>query len=78
MNEMEAKVLEIEKKIDRLLEQSVTAATMKETKTMDSMGRITIPNSFRKVLGIDGESVGIEISLQGDKIILKKVLTSEN
>lgn len=78
MNEMEAKVLEIEKKIDRLLEQSVAAATMKEIKTMDSMGRITIPKSFRKVLGIDGESVGMEISLQGDKIILKKVLTSEN
>ena len=77
MNEMEAKVLEIEKKIDRLLEQSVAAATMKEVKTMDSMGRITIPTSFRKVLGIDGESVGIEISLQGDKIILKKVLTNE-
>lgn len=78
MNEMEAKVLEIEKKIDQLLEQSVAAATMKEVKTMDSMGRITIPKSFRKVLGIDGESVGIEISLQGDKIVLKKVLTSEN
>lgn len=78
MNEMEAKVLEIEKKIDRLLEQSVAAATMKEIKTMDSMGRITIPKSFRKVLGINGESVGMEISLQGDKIILKKLLTSEN
>ena len=76
MNDMETKVLEIEKKIDLLLEQSVGAA-MKEIKTMDSMGRITIPKSFRKVLGIDGESVGMEISLQGDKIILKKVLTSE-
>ena len=75
--DMDAKVLELEKKIDLLLEQSVGAA-MKEIKTMDSMGRITIPKSFRKVLGIDGESVGMEISLQGDKIILKKVLTSEN
>ena len=50
MNDMETKVLEIEKKIDLLLEQSVGAA-MKEIKTMDSMGRITIPKSFRKVLG---------------------------
>ena len=75
---MDAKVLEFERKIDLLLEQSVGAATMKEVKTLDSMGRITIPKSFRKVLGIDGESVGMEISLQGDKIILKKVLTSEN
>lgn len=78
MNDMETKVLEIEKKIDLLLEQSVAAATMKEIKTMDSMGRITIPKSFRKVLGIDGESVGMEVSLQGDKIILKKVLTNGN
>lgn len=73
--DMEIKVLELEKKIDLLLEQSVGAAAMKEIKTMDSMGRITIPKSFRKVLGIDGESVGMEISLQGDKIILKKLLT---
>ena len=73
MKDIQAKVLEIEKKIDQLLEQNGAAATMKEVKTMDSMGRITIPKSFRKVLGIDGESVGIEISLQGDKIILKKV-----
>ena len=78
MNDMETKVLEIEKKIDLLLEQSVGAAAMKEIKTIDSMGRITIPKSFRKVLGIDGESVGMEISLQGDKIILKKVLTNGN
>ena len=70
--DIDAKVLEIEKKIDLLLEQNVAAAAMKEIKTMDSMGRITIPKSFRNLLGIDGESVGMEISLQGDKIILKK------
>jgi DNA-binding transcriptional regulator/RsmH inhibitor MraZ len=72
---------EIEEKLDILLEtnESVgevvdTADTLiTEIKPMDTMGRITIPKSFRQILGVVGENVDVEVSLVGDTIVIKKV-----
>jgi bifunctional DNA-binding transcriptional regulator/antitoxin component of YhaV-PrlF toxin-antitoxin module len=40
---------------------------------MDSMGRITIPKSFRQILGVMGESVDVEVSLVDNTIVIKKI-----
>ena len=47
-------------------------APMKTVRRIDELGRIVIPKDMRKALDIDnpGESVGI--SVQDDKIILRK------
>ena len=72
---------EIEEKLDILLEtnESVSEvvdtadALITEIKPMDTMGRITIPKSFRQILGVVGENVDVEVSLVGDTIVIKKV-----
>lgn len=71
---LEQKMDQLEKKIDTLLSESVEQKTLEDTKTMDTMGRITIPKTFRKVLGIDSCAAEFKILLVGDKIILEKVL----
>ena len=72
---------EIEEKLDILLEtnESVSEvvdtadALITEIKPLDTMGRITIPKSFRQILGVVGENVDVEVSLVGDTIVIKKV-----
>lgn len=69
---LEEKMLQIEKKIDTLLNESVAPA-MEDVKIMDNMGRITIPKAFRKVLDVDS-AAEFKIMLVGNEIILKKVV----
>jgi DNA-binding transcriptional regulator/RsmH inhibitor MraZ len=72
---------EIEEKLDILLETNESVgevvdtadALITEIKPMDTMGRITIPKSFRQILGVVGENVDVEVSLVGDTIVIKKV-----
>ena len=72
---------EIEEKLDILLETNENVgevvdtadALITEIKPMDTMGRITIPKSFRQILGVVGENVDVEVSLVGDTIVIKKV-----
>lgn len=85
MRELEKRLDEridgLEEKIDMILEVSENVgevvdtadALITEIKPMDSMGRITIPKSFRQILGVMGESVDVEVSLVGDTIVIKKV-----
>lgn len=85
MRELEKRMGErldgLEEKIDMILEANegvgevvdTAAALITEIKPMDSMGRITIPKSFRQILGVMGESVDVEVSLVGDTIVIKKV-----
>ena len=78
---MDARLDGLEEKIDMILEANesvgevvdTAAALIIETKPMDSMGRITIPKSFRQILGVMGESVDVEVSLVGDTIVIKKI-----
>jgi transcriptional pleiotropic regulator of transition state genes len=39
---------------------------------VDKMGRVVIPKEFRSRLNVENEVDSFEISVQGDKIILKK------
>lgn len=85
MRELEKKIDErmdeIEEKLDILLETNESVgevvdtadALITEIKPMDTMGRITIPKSFRQILGVVGENVDVEVSLVGDTIVIKKV-----
>ena len=78
---MDARLDGLEEKIDMILEANESVgevvdtadALITEIKPMDSMGRITIPKSFRQILGVMGESVDVEVSLVGDTIVIKKV-----
>lgn len=71
----------LEEKIDMILEASESVgevvdtadALITEIKPMDSMGRITIPKSFRQILGVMGESVDVEVSLVDNTIVIKKI-----
>ena len=71
-NDLQTKLKQIEEKINTLLNQSVEQKGIEEIKVLDAMGRITIPKTFRKVLGIDG-AAEMKISLIGEKIILEKI-----
>ena len=85
MRELEKKIDErmdeLEEKLDILLETNESVgevvdtadALITEIKPMDTMGRITIPKSFRQILGVVGENVDVEVSLVGDTIVIKKV-----
>jgi hypothetical protein len=72
---------EIEEKLDILIEANESVgevvdtadALITEIKPMDSMGRITIPKSFRQILGVMGESVDVEVSLVDNTIVIKKI-----
>ena len=45
------------------------------TRPIDSLGRVVIPMEIRENLGIETKDL-LEISLQGDQIILKKSVTT--
>ena len=68
---VEEKLLRLEQKIDALLGESVEQNTVEDSKSMDSMGRITIPKTFRKILGIENSAADFLIMLKGKDIILR-------
>lgn len=69
---LEQKLTQLEQKIDALLGESVDETSLEDKKTMDVMGRITIPKTFRKILGIDNSAADFTILLVGKDIILRK------
>ena len=68
---IEEKLIQIEQKINTLLNESVEQKSVEDKKTMDSMGRITIPKTFRKILGIENSTADFLIMLKGKDIILR-------
>ena len=68
---LEEKMEQLEKKIDTLLSESVEQNSVADNKTMDAMGRITIPKTFRKILGIENSTANFIIMLKGKDIILR-------
>ena len=68
---LEEKMEQLEKKIDALLGESVEQKSVADKKTMDAMGRITIPKTFRKILGIENSTADFVIMLKGKDIILR-------
>lgn len=70
-NDIQLKLKEIEEKINTLLNESVEQNSVVDNKTMDATGRITIPKTFRKVLGIDNCAADFLVMLKGKDIILR-------
>ena len=68
---LEEKLAVLEEKIDTLLDESVDEKKVIDKKTMDAMGRITIPKTFRKILGIENSTADFLIMLKGKDIILR-------
>ena len=68
---VEEKLTVLEEKIDALLGVSVDENKVTDKKTMDAMGRITIPKTFRKILGIENSTADFLIMLKGKDIILR-------
>ena len=68
---LEEKLAKLEQKIDTLLSESVEQNSVADNKTMDTMGRITIPKTFRKILGIENSTANFIIMLKGKDIILR-------
>lgn len=68
------RILILEKKLDKLIqekEKEKENSNCVVVKTMDNAGRITIPQTFRKILGIN-ESTQFEIFLNNDCICLRR------
>lgn len=71
---LEQKLELLSSKIDALLEQEESGtAILEDSKMMDSMGRITIPKAYRRLLGIDDVSTEMKILLVGKDIVLRKI-----
>ena len=70
-NDIQLKLKEIEEKINTLLNESVEQNSVIDNKTMDAMGRITIPKTFRKILGIENSTADFLIMLKGKDIVLR-------
>ena len=68
---IEEKLIQIEQKINTLLNESVEQKSVEDKKTMDAMGRITIPKTFRKILGIENSTADFLIMLKGKDIVLR-------
>ena len=68
---IEEKLIQIEQKINTLLNESVEQKSVEDKKTMDAMGRITIPKTFRKILGIENSTADFLIMLKGQDIVLR-------
>ena len=68
---LEEKMEQLEKKIDTLLSESVEQNSIIDNKTMDAMGRITIPKTFRKILGVENSTADFVVMLKGKDIILR-------
>ena len=68
------RILILEEKLDKLIqekEKEKENSNCVVVKTMDNAGRITIPQTFRKILGIN-ESTQFEICLNNDCICLRR------
>ena len=68
------RILILEEKLDKLIqekEKEKESSNCVVVKTMDNAGRITIPQTFRKILGIN-ESTQFEIFLNNDCICLRR------
>ena len=68
------RILILEEKLDKLIqekEKEKENSNCVVVKTMDNAGRITIPQTFRKILGIN-ESTQFEIFLNNDCICLRR------
>ena len=68
------RILILEEKLDKLIqekEKKKENSNCVVVKTMDNAGRITIPQTFRKILGIN-ESTQFEIFLNNDYICLRR------
>lgn len=68
------RILILEEKLDKLIqekEKEKENSNCVVIKTMDNAGRITIPQTFRKILGIN-ESTQFEIFLNNDCICLRR------
>ena len=68
------RILILEEKHDKLIqekEKEKETSNCVVVKTMDNAGRITIPQTFRKILGIN-ESTQFEIFLNNDCICLRR------
>jgi hypothetical protein len=71
---LEQKLELLSSKIDALLEQEESGtAILEDSKMMDSMGRITIPKAYRRLLGIDDAPTEMKILLVGKDIVLRKM-----
>lgn len=70
-NDIQLKLKEIEEKINTLLNESVGQNSVVDNKTMDAMGRITIPKTFRKILGIENSTADFLVMLKGKDVILR-------
>lgn len=68
---IEEKLIQIEQKINTLLNESVEQKSIEDKKAMDAMGRITIPKTFRKILGIENSTADFLIMLKGKDIVLR-------
>ena len=64
------RILILEEKLDKLIQEKENSNCV-VVKTMDNAGRITIPQTFRKILGIN-ESTQFEIFLNNDCICLRR------
>ena len=68
------RILILEEKLDKLIqekEKEKENSNCVVVKTMDNAGRITSPQTFRKILGIN-ESTQFEIFLNNDCICLRR------
>ena len=68
------RILILEEKLDKLIqekEKEKENSNCVVVKTMNNAGRITIPQTFRKILGIN-ESTQFEIFLNNDCICLRR------
>ena len=63
----------LSEKVDKLIEEKEIGDGLSVKKVVDAGGRITIPKSIRKVLGWEGESVEVEVSIYGQNILIKRV-----
>ena len=68
---VEEKLARLEQKIDALLGEENSQKSVVDKKTMDTTGRITIPKTFRKILGIENSTADFLIMLKGKDIILR-------
>ena len=68
---VEEKLAQLEQKIDALLGGENSQKSVVDKKTMDTMGRITIPKTFRKILGIENSTADFLVMLKGKDIILR-------
>ena len=72
MEDLKRKIKKIEEMVTTLYEEQNEQQTNSITlvKSMDSVGRVTIPKTFRAALGIENTTAEIQMELNGKSIIL--------